>query len=295
MSWSAVPCAALGRDVHVPPVELAGSMSESGVYRVHLDGSDVVAKVTAAGHEQANARRELAFYRTLADQVPVRTPTLLGHVDNDELTVLLLSAHTPAPPAREWDLSTWLEVARQLAALHSMPAPEGDLWVRTPWIRQVLDRPPRRAKDFWSRTAAADHIGDVFDAPAALAQGICTLPETFVHGDCHADNLLHDGDDLLWTDWQGTGIGNPAGDLAFLWGRAHADNADPPREAMIHAYATRRGIALDPLRRSLIASELSTLLYAWPDYAHYHPQDERDRLTQRLIDLTRDWHDPNLG
>lgn len=108
----------LGWAVDIDGGTLAGSASGAGVYRVQIDGHDAVLKVTGAGGGQRNARRELAFYRTLADQVPVVTPTLLRYADNDDFTALLLSAHTPARHAREWDQSAWLEVARQLAALH---------------------------------------------------------------------------------------------------------------------------------------------------------------------------------
>lgn len=282
---------ALGRDVQIPPVELAGSMSRSGVYRVHVDGHHAVLKVTGADEEQDNARRELTFYQTLANQVPVRTPRLLDYVDNDDLTALLLSAHTQAPPAPEWDRSAWLDVARQLAALHSFPAPERAPWVHTPWLRRVLDRPPIRiAADYWSHTDAADFIGSVLDAPATLAPALSAIPDCFIHGDCHVDNLLRDGDRVVWADWQVTGIGSPAIDLAFLWGRAHSDSANPPRDAMLREYATHRGIDRAPVHRSLIAAELGFLLFGWPEYARYHTQDERRRTAHRLVQLIGDWH-----
>jgi Ser/Thr protein kinase RdoA (MazF antagonist) len=279
---------ALGLDAESHAAELAGSMSRSGVYGVRIDGRDAVLKVTNADEEQHTARRELAFYETLAEQVPVRTPRLLRHVDNDELTALVLSAHTPPPPARTWDRPTWIEVARQLAALHSIPPPEGDPWIHKPWLRQVVEHPPVRvAEKYWSRTDAADHLGDILDAP--LGQALGALPDCFIHGDCHADNLLRDNNEIIWIDWQSAGIGSPAMDLAFLWGRAHSDSADPPRPEMLHEYATRRGVDADLLHRSLIAAELGTLLFGWPEYAHCHPRHERDRTTGRLIELIKTW------
>jgi thiamine kinase-like enzyme len=281
----------LGWGVEIDAVGLAGSASGAGVYRVQVDGSDAVLKVTGAGGGQRNARRELTFYRTLADRVPVRTPRLLRYADNDDFTALLLSAHTPARPAREWDRSAWLEVARQLAALHSIPPPDEDPWTDTPWLRQVLDRPPIGfAEDYWSGTDAADSVGLVLDASGALAEAVRATPDSFLHGDCHADNLLREGGQLVWADWQASGVGSPAGELAFLWSRADADGADLPYDAMLREYVTHREADPALLRRSLVAAEIGILLFGWPHYAARLTQNERDRLTHRLLQLIDDWH-----
>jgi Ser/Thr protein kinase RdoA (MazF antagonist) len=285
----AAALAAVGGEFADPPVALTGSMSQSGVYRVRVDGRDAVLKVTVGDGSRTTARRELAFYQTLADQVPVRTPTLLRHVDNGQFTAILLSAHTPSVPARQWRRTEWLEVARQLAALHSMPVPTGEWWTHTPWLTSVLDEPPvPYALDYWSRTAAARAVDSVLAAP--LGQALGAVPDCFVHGDCHVDNLLRDGDDLVWTDWQVTGIGAPAVDLAFLIGRAHSDSADPPRADMIEAYARTRGVDSGPLERAVLAAELGFVLFGWPEYAHYHSADEQDRTVQRLIELIGGWN-----
>jgi aminoglycoside phosphotransferase (APT) family kinase protein len=279
---------ALLRDVRLTPALLTGSMSSSSVHRVQVDGRDAVLKVTGVGGQRA-ARRELAFYLTLAGQVPVATPRLLCHVDNDELTALVLSAHTPGPPAADWDRRAWLDVSRQLGALHSFPPPASDLWRHPPWLQSALSRPPSdRARDYWSRTAAAEPAGGVLDGSAALADALAATPECFIHGDCHAGNLLRDRGRLVWADWQATGIGSPAIDLAFLWGRAHSDSAAPPREQMLLEYATHRGIDPASMERSLAAAELGTLLFGWPEYARYHSPGQQDRTTRRLIELVEE-------
>lgn len=275
-----------------PASELTGSMSGSGVYRVAVAGRDCVLKVTSAGPGQSQAVRELTFYRSLADVAPVRTPTLLEYARTDDFTALLLSAHSPTPPARAWDRAGWVEVAGQLAALHAIRAPQAEPWLRTPWLRRALDDPPIGvAAEFWSATDAADHVTDLLDAPVALAQALRAVPDTFVHGDCHAANLLMDGEQFVWADWQEAGIGSPAGDLAFLWGRAHADGGEPPREAMLEAYAAGREIDIEMFRRSLLANEIGTLLFGWPEYAGLHTRAEQDRLIERLIRLAQLWRD----
>lgn len=124
---------------------------------------------------------------------------------------------------------------------------------------------------------------------AALARALRAVPDRFVHGDCHPVNLLRDGDQIVWVDWQGAGIGSPAGDLAGLWERAESDGADPPREAMLAEYVRRRDIDAEALQLCLTATELSSLFFAWPEYARYHSDDEQAKTTQRLIQLTHDW------
>jgi aminoglycoside phosphotransferase (APT) family kinase protein len=277
----------LGWELEVDETKLAGAASGAGVYRVRLDGRDAVLKVTA-GVGQQSARRELAFYRTLADRVPVVTPQLLRYADNDEFTAIVLSAHTPAPPAHEWDQADWLEVVRQLAALHSMPVPAEQGWTETPWLRETLRQPPVTLADkYWSTTSAAAAVAQLLSETAALARDVDAVPDCFLHGDCHADNLLRDGDNLIvWADWQSTGVGAPAAELALLWTRAHADGAVLPYDAMLHEYADRRGIDVANLRQAVRAAELAFLLFAWPDFANYLPQSKRDRLTSRLLQLT---------
>jgi site-specific recombinase XerD len=264
--------------------------SGSAVHSVQTDGAEAVLKVTAAGPGQIDARRELGFYQTMADKVAVSTPRLLQYADNDELTALLLSAHAPAPPARQWDLTAWLAVGRQLAVLHSTPIPDQRSWLATPWLQQILDRPPvDTAEGYWSSTDAADKIGAVLAEPAALAAAMALTGACFVHGDCHVGNLLGDGDRLVWADWQVVGVGSPAVDLAFLWSRANADGADLPYAAMMREYAAHRPCDIGALHLSTIAAELGILLFGWPEYAAHLRQTERDRLTRRLLQVLEDW------
>lgn len=71
----------LRQPTQIDTVQLAGSMSQSGVYKVRINNLDAVLKVTSAGQEQDLARRELEFYQTLAADVPVQTPHSLDFVN----------------------------------------------------------------------------------------------------------------------------------------------------------------------------------------------------------------------
>ncbi|MEV0154725.1 aminoglycoside phosphotransferase family protein [Micromonospora sp. NPDC050686] len=282
--------ASLGWDLRPVGAPLAGAASGAAVLRVRADSADAVLKLTRAGRGQPDARRELTFYRTLAGQLPIRTPRLLRHADDDRVTAILLSAHPPTPPAREWGRSAWLGLAEELAALHATPVPEHHAWLDTPWLQRILDRPPvDAARSYWSATVTARQLGAVLDAPAALAAAVAATGEGLLHGDCHVGNLLHGGDRLVWADWQVTGVGSRAVDLAFLCSRAHADGADLPYAAMHDTYAARGGLDGGLLRRSLIAAELGVLLFGWPGYATRRDPAARDRLTRRLITLIDHW------
>ncbi|GAA1555474.1 hypothetical protein GCM10009789_06160 [Kribbella sancticallisti] len=262
---------------------LDGSASGAGVYRVRANGRDAVLKVGVG-------RRELDFYLTLAERVPVATPKLLRYGEVDEFTALLLSAHTPAAPAGEWKRADWLEVTRQLAALHSAAVPEGEAWRHESWLLQALEEPPvGLAEDYWSRTEAGSRLGAVFEDSAALAAAYSKPPDCFVHGDCHVDNLLREGDQFVWADWQAATVGSPAGDLAFLWSRADADGADLPYDEMLHEYAVLRSVDSAVLRRAVLAAELGILLYGWPNYARHRSRADQARMTRRLLRLMDDW------
>lgn len=280
----------LGWGVELEGSTLAGSYSGASVRRVRVDGRDAVLKVTTVGEGQQSARRELAFYRTLAPVVPVATPQLLRYADNDDRTALVLSAHAPPRPAREWDQSAWLDLARQLADLHSIPPPQVEPWTESSWLRQALARPPTDlAEGYWSTTDAADQLGPALRMVGELADAVREIPDSFLHGDCHVDNLLSDDGRLVWADWQGAGVGSPAGELAFLWSRAGADGADLPYDAMLREYAVQRELDPTQLARSVAAAEIGILLFAWPEYVAYRTEADRDRITQRLLHLLSDW------
>jgi len=280
----------VGLEVDGNHVDLAGGASGSGVFRVQIDGAEAVLKVTSADERQDNARRELAFYQKLADQVPVATPRLLRYADNDRFTALVLSAHESVRPAPEWERSAWLTVARQLAALHSVPPPHGDRWTDPPARRRLPYRPPvDLASSYWCGTQAAASVRPFLDEPEQLTRALQAIPVCFVHGDCHVENLLRDGEQIVWTDWQVTGVGCPASELAFLWSRAHADGADVPYDAMVREYVTHRPIEPASLRRALVAAEIDILLFDWPQYVTLVSQEARDRLTRRLLHLVDDW------
>jgi len=284
---------ALGREAG-KSVSLAGSMSGSAVYRVDLEQGEAILKVTRLenGVEHlAGARRELDFYLTLAHRVPVRTARLLDHLSTDEAVILLLGAHHPAEPAASWDDAGWLEVARDLAALHDWPPPADPTWQHGSLIIDALGEPDLdMAMAFWSQPGEAQLLKPMFDHPEALAQAITAPTECFLHGDCHAGNLLRHHGTIVWVDWQAAGVGSPASDLAFPSVRAVPDGALLPHDAMLDKYAVLRGLDPKEVGAAVLAAELSIFVLSWPRYAGFNTVVGIQRVHARVTDLARAWN-----
>jgi hypothetical protein len=113
----------LKRPVQVDAYRVLGrGISGAAQYRVTIDGTDAVLKLTAARsgpHVRERARREIAFYLTIAPDVPLRVLGVIGAHTDAEGFVLLLAAYEPAPPPQTWPAKRYLTAARQLARFHA--------------------------------------------------------------------------------------------------------------------------------------------------------------------------------
>jgi Ser/Thr protein kinase RdoA (MazF antagonist) len=268
---------------------LSGGASGAGVFAHRLDGEPVVLKVSAHPAEPGVQGRELRFYRELADRVPVRTPRLLDGVTANGRDILLLTRSDPPAPARVWSQREWLAVARQLGALHCSIQP--DELAATGWSTRAAVRPDLGGRAQLWNTTPAGSLTRALLAEFHRIQTACTTPAAcLIHGDCHADNLLRDQDQLVWVDWQAVGLGHGPEDLALLWQRAEYNGAEVPREPTLAAYADARGITADAgFRRAVIAAELKLLLLGWPDFLLRRDDAGRDLLIRRLQDLAAAW------
>lgn len=267
--------------------QLHGSMSGSAVFRLELGERSAVLKVTGADGDLTAARRELDVYRKLAADLPVRTPALLDHRAQERRVALLLTAHQAGPPAAAWDTAAWVRLARDLARLHDtrgtgMPGPT---WVEDS-LRSVC---PESLRAFWCRPGEASLLGAVVADAAGLAEAVAASPAGFLHGDCHTENLLGDGDALVWADWQAAGVGSPAVDLAFPSVRAVPHGVRVPVPAMVMAYAAERGTDAATLSAGVLAVELAALVLTWPAYAPGNDAAGVDRVHRRVVELARAW------
>lgn len=267
----------LGRDDAVVDVRtLAGGASGSAVYLLVTEQNrKFVLKVGTAG-------RELRFYRDLAPRMPVRVPRFVAGAEcGDTCCVLIEPAGTAVVPT-DWSPEHWTGLAAQLGRLHREPA--GWAWakpVHVPTAAEIAS-----AGRAWAELGHGPLVTALLSRLDRLTAALGALPTCLCHGDWHLGNLLDDDGTVVWIDWQEAGIGHGPEDLALLWQRAERDGWDPPRDAMLAAYARARGIPDDAvLRRASVAAELTLLLLSWPARLLAAPPAARDRLARRLASL----------
>jgi len=274
---------------------LHGSQSGARVHPVTRDnGRPAVLKVTTAtdGAAREAAERELQLYLHLRPHIGVRTPQLLDYRESVDTIALLLSAHPAPRPAVHWSRNNWLHLADDLARLHSTPMPAGTAWHRPSWVAQAFTNPDLvRAEEFWSWPDERDLIDRILTDTESLQAAMDPLTDGFLHGDCHTDNILIEGNQLVWADWQGAGAGNPAGELAFPSVRATPSGATLPQQDIIGRYAATRGLDSAQVTRATLAAELAIFLLTWPEYAAYNDDAGIRNVHQRVQHLARQWLD----
>jgi len=290
---------------------LAGGVSGSRVYRLRRADDIVILKLTLAHSEPyiwTRARREFAFYQTLADRLPVRTPRLLaGCADQDFGVCMLLTAYQPAAP--DWQAADYAAMAAQLADLHARFWANPDDLAAYDWLRQpalmTSAEEIASALSAWRELRNQPRLQPTLTAPAyesvchkvtqiaAVDAIIRSWPAALCHGDCHRDNFLRDDQgNLVWADWQEVGVGAGPEDLSFFWQRATAVGDNLPVERMLMIYQERlqaqtgAAISLSAVQRVTRASELRTSLLHWPFYLQQASVTHIASLLQRIEQLT---------
>lgn len=270
-----------------PSAGVDASHSGSQVWLAERGGEPVVVKATVAssGLHRRRAERELQFYREPVGGI--RVPHLIDSVTTSEVIVLLLERCQPAGSAETWEEDRWLALVDLLVVLHSSAISSQELWRRPPAEVLAVDDP-----------AVLSFFADPHDRE--LLQRVTSdgrlndndpLDEVFVHSDCHVDNvLLDDTGELVLTDWQECGFGDPAGDLAFALVRAWPTGARPPVEAMVTRYAQRRGLDRHAVARAVAGHELRAIALQFPSYAAFLSDESAERLRVRFRELADgDW------
>jgi Ser/Thr protein kinase RdoA (MazF antagonist) len=295
--------------------ELQGGVSGAYTYRLELAMQDAVLKVVMPGSDPqvlACGRREVAFYRELAPQIPLGVPHVLGLYADSDSVALLLAAYRPAPPLSEWTGHDYLTIAEQLARLHAAywnatGSLSGLAWLHRPAERTSVES-VREAATYWRALAAESRfagvfsdqderwIGEMLSQVGELDAVIQCLPATLCHGDCHADNLLRDQDHRwVWADWQEVGVGCGPEDLSFFFQRARAASGNVPEDAAIKAYHERLAaecghpVSLAAVRQVIAASELQTELLQWPPFLFHFSPDALAAMLRRMRTLAEKW------
>jgi aminoglycoside phosphotransferase (APT) family kinase protein len=286
---------------------LQGGISGTATYRVVLPNEQVVLKVAEPSspyHVLERARREILFYRDLAERIPLRVPAVLGLAPDKSSPWLCLRAYDPAPPIDTWIDQHYLDIAEQLGRFHAAFWNDTQQLSHLPWLRKQSPADPatrRQAAVSWralanspdgERILSPDEITwieDMISRVDRLEALLEAFPTTLCHGDCHHGNLLLDEDGRWrWADWQEVGIGCGPEDLSFFFQRAAFAGWRVPEDAAITAYhrslesATGRRIPRAGVKEAIDASELRTVLLFWPPFFSYLSSRQLADLMRRL-------------
>lgn len=153
------------------------------------------------------ARRELSFYRRLAGQVPVSTPPLLGALDTDVGVALLLAAAGKQVNVEAWSDQAWASLGRDLACLHAVPVARQDRSGQDSLLKAMSGPVPDEVTKFWGEVLP--ELPELLASRDAMRAELAAQPVAFIHGDCHAGNIVH-GQDDVWSSATGSPL-VPAG------------------------------------------------------------------------------------
>lgn len=276
------------------------SRSGAGVHAVRTTSGQAaylkVTPTTLGPQALAAARRELRFYKDLAPITTVRTPRLLDCMDTAHGVAMLLEAAGEHLEPASWTPRMWANLGRELAALHNTSLPAGSDWSRPDELQDALADPQLdELKTFWAATLP--QLADLVSRRAELEDQIRAIRPVFIHGDCHTGNIVHAPSSLVFCDWQSSGVGRPASDLAFLSVRATPAGTAIP-QALVDAYLESRPCERRTLERALLAEELAIFVFLWPPYAAFNDALGIGRVRQRTLELAEQWvsdPSPSLG
>ncbi|MDO5103744.1 MAG: aminoglycoside phosphotransferase family protein [Lautropia sp.] len=101
-------------------------------------------------------------------------------------------------------------LGRAIASLHNTPVPTKRHWTLSDELGMLEDRLQQASR---LRPAWASRIDNVMDEIRALAEWMPANPVTGIHRDCYADQILVDGEKLVWLDLDLYAEGDPALDV----------------------------------------------------------------------------------
>ena len=217
----------------------------SAVYRTSLTGGDVdsvVVKLPALAEEAVFTSavlrmyiREVRFFDSLASRSPIRVPKgYFGAVDVETSAFVQVMEDMGSMRVVDQNEGMTIDDAKQaideLARWHAewwgdadAAVDRGDaVCLSDPVYPAVL---PMVFAEGWEKVNAAMTVDPVITAvgpgwsdwmPGALA-GLAAAPNTVIHGDYRADNILFDADgNVVLLDFQLTGRGSGSYDLAYF-------------------------------------------------------------------------------
>lgn len=257
------------------------------------DGEPVIVKVSALDSDARcdQAGRELAVYTQLAPEYALPTPRLIAHYRATDWIAIAIARHDPAPAAPDWGADDWCAFARILGRIHC------DVLLVPNALRQ--EQPVRVdsrdslkffAEQLWHGPGDRERIRVVLDDLDLLEKVAGQGPVSFLHGDCHLENVLHTTDrQPLLVDWQSARVGPSAADLAFAFTRAVPTGAAVPRAHAIAAYCSESGVDVARTDERITAHQILTLVRQYPEFSSFLNETEVGRLRGELDALLSRW------
>lgn len=256
-------------------------------------------RVRSPLHDEASARMETevsvlkAFTPAIRANLPFLIPTAVGSVKLGDLSTFVYS-HVPGATRSLEELTTGSQgLARELgtvmAAIHDLPrslVSDADLPVYT--HHEVRQR----------RLNELDQAATTGMIPSSLLRrwehamedvSLWHFNPSVIHGDLHEGHVLVDGERVTGvTDWTELGIGDPAGDFAWLIASNEQDFVD----AVLESYAVSRRDAPDDylLKRAALLAEFALAQYMVKCLASNIPSmiHEAEGMLQALADDIRE-------
>ena len=273
---------------------LTGGMSGSSLISARTGaGVCVAVKVSTLDSETAvdQVERELGFYTQVAPVHAVPSPQLVGHHREEGWSAIALTRHEPSPPPDEWTREQWCELAQALGRLHSTvrsvpgvlstPPPED----HTPYAEQLSS-----ARRLWHGPGDDQRVAAVMRDLATLKETARTGPHSFVHGDCHTENVLVGRDGrLLLADWQSAHVGPTAADLAFAFTRAAPFGTAIAYHDVIAAYCETADVDAAVTARCVAAHQLVIHTAQYPAYADFLSEDQVAHLRTEFDRALEAW------
>jgi aminoglycoside phosphotransferase (APT) family kinase protein len=230
--------------------------------------------------------REIETYREVLEPAGLGTAHFYGAtVDPDRDRCWLFLEYVEGAGLWQFgDLVTWEEAARWLAKLHSACARDTRWREATHLMRYDAGYYRvwlERARGFAAqdrKEASASKLDWLSTRYEEMVQRLLALPQTFIHGEFYASNILVDGEPaerVCPIDWEIAAVGPGLIDLAALVGGKWDDSERSALAAAYHAELSALGE--EPLR-------LPALLEAL-DWCRLH-------LAVRWLGWARDWSPP---
>ena len=194
---------------------ISDGISGAEVYRVDADGRAFVLKIAPANEDPASWRRALEIRRRAAAAGLTPEPIHVDETRRAILTDLIVDRSFAAfyrdPSSHERAL---IQLARTIRRVHALPLPDDAQRAAAPVLSRLL-------ATSWGgltaeRIAVPDFVRGAAEDALRESPPEAGHPVVLSHNDVHPKNVVHDGVNLYFMDWDAAGPNEPFFDLATI-------------------------------------------------------------------------------